>query len=66
MLDPEIATPPLSGIILPGVTRKSLLELGKSWVRERGENKRRRRKSRSEGVSENSKPKVKAIFTNLF
>ena len=34
--------------------------------RERGENKRRRRKSRSEGVSENSKPKVKAIFTNLF
>jgi len=30
--DPEIATPPLSGIILPGVIRKSLLELGAKWV----------------------------------
>ena len=30
--DPEIATPPLSGAILPGVTRKSLLELGETWV----------------------------------
>ena len=30
--EPEIATPPLLGSILPGVTRKSLLELGKSWV----------------------------------
>jgi len=29
--DPEIATPPLDGSILPGVTRKSLLELGKTW-----------------------------------
>eukprot|EP00731_Ephydatia_muelleri_P007044 Em0003g1292a len=29
--EPEIATPPLLGSILPGVTRKSLLELGKSW-----------------------------------
>ena len=33
--------------------------------RERGENKRRRRNSRSEGVSEKSKPKVKTI-ANLF
>ena len=33
-LDPEIATPPLDGTILPGVTRKSLLELGATWVRE--------------------------------
>ena len=32
LADPEIATPPLSGTILPGVTRKSLLELGASWV----------------------------------
>lgn len=31
-LDPEIATPPLNGLILPGVTRKSLLELGRNWV----------------------------------
>ncbi|XP_003387852.1 PREDICTED: branched-chain-amino-acid aminotransferase, cytosolic-like [Amphimedon queenslandica] len=29
--DPEIATPPLNGIILPGVTRDSLLALGKTW-----------------------------------
>jgi branched-chain amino acid aminotransferase len=29
--DPEIATPPLNGIILPGVTRKSLIELGRTW-----------------------------------
>ena len=32
ILEPEIATPPLNGSILPGVTRKSLLELGASWV----------------------------------
>ena len=32
LADPEIATPPLSGTILHGVTRKSLLELGTSWV----------------------------------
>ncbi len=32
VLDPEIATPPLDGTILPGVTRMSLLELGSSWV----------------------------------
>ena len=31
--DAEIATPPLSGTILPGVTRMSLLELGATWVR---------------------------------
>ena len=31
-LDPEIATPPLDGTILPGVTRMSLLELGATWV----------------------------------
>ena len=30
--DPEIATPPLNGTILPGVTRLSLLELGATWV----------------------------------
>ncbi|XP_064399610.1 branched-chain-amino-acid aminotransferase-like [Halichondria panicea] len=29
--DPEIATPPLDGTILPGVTRMSLLELGATW-----------------------------------
>ena len=34
-LDPEIATPPLGGTILPGVTRKSLLELGATWVSDR-------------------------------
>jgi len=32
LAEPEIATPPLTGIILPGVTRKSLLELGATWV----------------------------------
>lgn len=58
MLDPEIATPPLSGIILPGVTRKSLLELGKSWVRERGG----RIRKVEVRVSEKSKLKVEAIF----
>ena len=31
-LEPEIATPPLTGIILPGVTRSSLLQIGKTWV----------------------------------
>lgn len=29
----ELATPPLDGIILPGVTRQSILELTKEWVR---------------------------------
>ncbi len=29
---PEIATPPLAGNILPGVTRKSLMELAEKWV----------------------------------
>lgn len=33
-VDPEIATPPLDGTILPGVTRKSLLEIGATWVSE--------------------------------
>ena len=28
----ELITPPLNGLILPGITRKSLLELAKSWV----------------------------------
>lgn len=27
----ELITPPLNGIILPGITRKSLLELARSW-----------------------------------
>ncbi|KAJ7390998.1 branched-chain-amino-acid aminotransferase [Desmophyllum pertusum] len=27
----ELVTPPLNGMILPGITRKSLLELAKSW-----------------------------------
>lgn len=31
----ELVTPPLDGIILPGVTRQSLLDLGRSWVRDR-------------------------------
>ena len=29
---PEIATPPLLGNILPGVTRDSLIALAKEWV----------------------------------
>lgn len=29
----ELATPPLDGIILPGVTRQSILELTTKWVR---------------------------------
>lgn len=28
----ELATPPLDGIILPGVTRQSILDLARSWV----------------------------------
>jgi len=27
----ELITPPLNGLILPGITRKSLLELGREW-----------------------------------
>nr|XP_042703291.1 branched-chain-amino-acid aminotransferase, mitochondrial-like [Chrysemys picta bellii] len=29
--DLELVTPPLNGIILPGVTRRSLLDLGRKW-----------------------------------
>lgn len=29
--EPEIATPPLNGLILPGVVRKSLIELARQW-----------------------------------
>ena len=32
--EPEIATPPLNGLILPGVVRKSLIELARQWVSE--------------------------------
>lgn len=28
----ELATPPLDGIILPGVTRQSILDLARKWV----------------------------------
>lgn len=28
----ELATPPLDGIILPGVTRQSVLDLTRKWV----------------------------------
>lgn len=28
----ELATPPLNGIILPGVTRQSILEITRKWV----------------------------------
>ena len=31
-IEEEIATPPLSGVILPGVTRKSMIELARTWV----------------------------------
>ena len=31
--EPEIATPPLNGLILPGVTRDSIIQLAKKWVR---------------------------------
>ncbi|TFJ96028.1 glycerol uptake facilitator protein [Platysternon megacephalum] len=30
--DLELVTPPLNGIILPGVTRQSLLDLGRKWA----------------------------------
>lgn len=29
--DKELITPPLNGLILPGITRKSLLEIAKNW-----------------------------------
>ena len=32
-IEPEIATPPLNGLILPGVTRDSIIQLAKKWVR---------------------------------
>ena len=28
----ELLTPPLNGMILPGITRKSILALAKQWV----------------------------------
>lgn len=28
----ELVTPPLDGIILPGVTRQSILDLARKWV----------------------------------
>lgn len=28
----ELITPPLNGLILPGVTRQSILDLGRTWV----------------------------------
>ena len=31
-VEPEIATPPLNGLILPGVVRKSLIQLMREWV----------------------------------
>lgn len=30
----ELATPPLDGLILPGVTRQSILEITRKWVRD--------------------------------
>lgn len=30
----ELATPPLDGVILPGVTRQSILEITREWVRQ--------------------------------
>ncbi|KAK2565396.1 Branched-chain-amino-acid aminotransferase [Acropora cervicornis] len=32
--DKELITPPLNGLILPGITRKSLLEMAKNWIKE--------------------------------
>ena len=32
-VEKELVTPPLDGIILPGVTRQSLLDLAQEWVR---------------------------------
>lgn len=31
----ELVTPPLDGVILPGVVRQSLLDLARTWVRAR-------------------------------
>ena len=28
----ELVTPPLNGLILPGVTRQSIVDLGRTWV----------------------------------
>jgi len=33
-VEKELVTPPLDGVILPGVTRQSLLDLAREWVRE--------------------------------
>lgn len=32
LIEEELATPPLDGIILPGITRRSILELTRKWV----------------------------------
>ena len=34
LAEEELVTPPLNGLILPGVTRKSILELAREWVRD--------------------------------
>lgn len=31
----ELVTPPLDGVILPGVVRQSLLDMARTWVRAR-------------------------------
>jgi len=30
-IDKELVTPPLNGLILPGITRASILELAREW-----------------------------------
>jgi branched-chain amino acid aminotransferase len=31
LLEKELVTPPLDGLILPGITRASILELSREW-----------------------------------
>jgi len=31
-VEKELITAPLNGLVLPGITRKSLLDLGRKWV----------------------------------
>ncbi|MFW9846970.1 MAG: branched-chain amino acid aminotransferase [Candidatus Thorarchaeota archaeon] len=58
LFDDELATPPLSGTILPGITRDSVLQIAKDW----GINLRERRISIDEVMEGLDDGKVKEVF----
>jgi branched-chain amino acid aminotransferase len=58
VIDDEIITPMLSGSILPGITRNSVIELGKSW----GLNVSERKISIDEVLDAHSDGRLKEVF----